>query len=91
MEIILSKDVREYILKKGYVFTENEIATLIHNSEWSISEKHKTLLKIASKTVNQVLKQQIEERIQYEELCIRRIRENAGEELPLDTLQKVII
>lgn len=43
MEKILSKDVREYIQKKGYVFTENEIATLIHNSEWSISEKHKTL------------------------------------------------
>lgn len=79
MEMILSKDVREYLKQNTHAFTDSEIATLIHNSEWNMSEKHKALSQLASKTENKVLKQQIEERLQYEQACIRSIRENTGE------------
>lgn len=77
-EIIKSKDVREYIDKIGYQFTDSGRATLIYNTDWSIQKKHNALLKLSNATTDTELKKQIAERVNYDNHCIEQIKSNSG-------------
>ena len=74
----VSKDVREYIEKTDYQFSDMDIATIIYHSELSESEKLRLLSELGQKTEDTVLCQQIEERIAYARLCYQRFAENDG-------------
>lgn len=78
-ELIPSKDVREHMEKKGCVLTDFEKATLIYNhSGMSFSEKAAHLKKLLEITEDENLKEEIEDRLSYDELCLSRFYENNG-------------
>ena len=71
-ELIPSKDVREYLLEKGRVFTDFEKATLIYNhSGMCYEEKLLKLKELMEITNDASLKKQIRERIEYDECFLR--------------------
>ena len=70
-ELIPSKDVREYMVKRGHVLTDFEKATLIYNhSEMSFTEKAARLKGLMEQTENEILKEEIQDRLSYDDLCI---------------------
>ena len=73
-ELILSKDVRNYIEEKNWQFSVVEQATLIYQSEVSIPKIHKILSELMSKTDNGVFANQIRERILWDDSCIGNIQ-----------------
>ncbi len=78
-ELIPSKDVREYMEEKGRAFTDYEEATLIYNhSGMSFSEKAVHLKELMDITTNEYLKEEIQERLSYDERCLSRFYENNG-------------
>ena len=78
--LIPSKDVREYMVKRGRVLTDFEKATLIYNhSEMSFTEKAAHLRSLMELTENEILKEEIQERLSYDELCLSRFYENDGD------------
>lgn len=79
-ELIPSKDVREYLLEKGRVFTDFERATLIYNhSGMGFTEKAAHLKELMEQTTNTVLKEEIHDRLSYDEDCLSRFYENNGD------------
>lgn len=78
-ELIPSKDVRDYLKEREHIFSDSERATLIYNSDWSLPEKHEALSELGSVTADLELKQQIEERIQWDERCLEQIKDNSGQ------------
>ena len=79
-ELIPSKDVREYLEENGRVFTDFEKATLIYNhSEMSFIEKAAYLKRLMEQTENETLKEEIQDRLSYDELCLSRFYENNGD------------
>lgn len=79
-ELIPSKDVREYMVKMGRVLTDFEKATLIYNhSELSFTEKAERLKRLMEQTENETLKEEIQDRFTYDELCLSRFYENNGD------------
>lgn len=79
-ELIPSKDVREYLKEKGHVFTDFEKATLIYNhSEMSFIEKAANLKRLMEQTENETLKEEIQDRLSYDEICLSRFYENNGD------------
>lgn len=79
-ELIPSKDVREYMDKKGRVLTDFEKATLIYNhSGMSFSEKAAHLKELMEITKDENLIEEIKERLSYDELCLSRFYENNGD------------
>lgn len=78
-KIIISKDVCNYLEKKGHVFSDFEMATLIYNSRTDMYERLDSLRQVAKNTENLDLKQQIKETIQYENCRIEKMKSNTGE------------
>ena len=79
-ELIPSKDVREHLEEMGCVFTDFEKATLIYNhSEMSFTEKVAHLKGLIAQTENEILKEEIQDRLSYDELCLSRFYENNGD------------
>lgn len=79
-KLIPSKDVREYLEEKGHAFTDFEKAILIYNhSEMNFSEKAAHLKVLMEQTENETLKEEIQERLSYDELCLSRFNENNGD------------
>ena len=78
IELIKSKDVREYIEKTGFKFSDADLATIVYQSGLPIPKIHEKLCEIHKRTQDTVLKQQIEERITYDELCLNKISANDG-------------
>lgn len=79
-ELIPSKDVREYLEEKGVVFTDFEKATLIYNhSEMNFIEKAAYLKGLMEQTENETLKEEIQDRLSYDKLCLSRFYENNGD------------
>ena len=78
-ELIPSKDVREHMEKKGRVLTDFEKATLIYNhSEMSYSKKATQLKELMELTEDSNLKEEIQERLSYDERCLNKFYENDG-------------
>lgn len=72
-ELIPSKTVREYMEEQGRVLTDYEKATLIYNhSGMDYEEKTECLKELSEKTEDTELKEQIQERIAYDERCRKR-------------------
>lgn len=79
-ELIPSKDVREYLEEQGRVFTDFEKATLIYNhTGMSYTEKAVHLKGLMEQTENETLKEEIQDRLSYDELCLSRFFENNGD------------
>ena len=76
-ELIPSKDVREYMEKKGKRLTDFEKATLAYNyPDTSIGERLEMLKEIMDTTQDQKLAGQIRERIGYHKKCVKKFYEN---------------
>ena len=76
-ELIPSKDVREYMEKKGKKLTDFERATLAYNyPDTSIGERLEMLKEIMDTTQDQKLAGQIQERIEYHKKCVKEFYEN---------------
>ena len=76
-ELIPSKDVREYMEKKGKRLTDFEKATLAYNyPDTSIGERLEMLKEIMDTTQDQKLVGQIRERIGYHKKCVKKFYEN---------------
>lgn len=80
-DLIKSKDVREYIEKIGYEFSDLEKAVLIINSGQSLIKQNQALAELARITADQRLKEKIQKEIAYDNLCIQQIRTPAADEL----------
>lgn len=78
-ELIASKDVQEHMKKRGRVLTDFEKATLIYNhSGMSFAEKAAYLKKLVDVTTNKHLKEEIQDRLSYDECCLSRFYKNDG-------------
>ena len=81
-ELIPSKDVREHLEEQGRVFTDFEKATLIYNhTGMSYTEKAAFLKELMEQTKDKTLKEEIQDRLSYDELCLSRFYENNGDYL----------
>lgn len=81
-ELIPSKAVREYMEQQGRILTDFETATLIYNhSGMDYAEKRERLKELLENTDNEKLKEQILERLEYDERCCKRFYENAEGEI----------
>lgn len=79
-ELIPSKDVREHLEENSHLFTDIEKATLIYNhSEINFIEKAVYLKGLMEQTENETLKEEIQDRLSYDELCLSRFYENNGD------------
>lgn len=78
-ELIPSKDVRAYMKEKGRVLTDFEKATLIYNhSGMNFTEKAARLKELVEQTEDSNLREEIQDRLFYDDLCISRFYENDG-------------
>ena len=76
-ELIPSKDVREYMEKKGKKLTDFERATLAYNyPNISIGERLELMEEIMDTTQDQKLVGQIRERIEYHKKCVEKFYED---------------
>ncbi len=73
-ELIPSKDVRNYLQKIGREFNDFECAIVIYNSDWNLNEKHQALTEILENTKDEVLRGQIQDRIERDKGCITKIK-----------------
>lgn len=80
-ELIQSKDVREYVEKIGYEFSDLEKAVLILNSGQSLIKQNQALVELARTTDDQRLKEKIQKEIAYDNLCIQQVQTPAADEL----------
>ena len=74
---IPSKDVRTKIIEMGYQFSDWDRATIIWNSDIPLREKHSEIQRIADKTSDTGLREQILERITYDEEVLRLLAGNS--------------
>ena len=78
-ELIPSKDVRTSIEEAGCVLTDFEKTTLIYNhSGMSFTEKAAHLKELMEQTEDGNLREEIKDRLSYDELCVSRFYENDG-------------
>lgn len=78
LELIPSKSTREYLKKIGHVFTDNEQATIIYNLGLSFPKRDELLERIAQKTSDAVLREQIEERLAFDRAELKKFEDAAG-------------
>ena len=78
-KLIPSKDVREYMEKQGRVLSDFEKATFIYNhSGMSHAEIRECLKELMDITQDADLKEEIQDRLSFDELCLRRFYENSA-------------
>lgn len=70
-EYIPSQEVRALIRKTGHEFSDRDKAAVIWNSNKLLFERHRDLEFIAAETEDEVLKQQITQRIDFDTRAIR--------------------
>lgn len=88
INLIPSKDLRDYLKEINHTFTDFEKATLIFQNRFlNKNQKHEELRKISQTTSNQELKKQIQESLQYENQFYKDFFEN-NEEKYIYTVQK---
>lgn len=76
-ELIPSKDVREHMEQKGCVLSDFEKATLIYNhSGMNFSEKAAHLKELMEITEDAKLREEIQDRLSYDDLCFCGFYEN---------------
>lgn len=81
IDIIPSKQMKEYLNEIGFTFSDHQKATLIWNSDsdsYSWNEKLNALRELAEQTSDTIVKQQVLERVQYEEKCFDVFHDNSS-------------
>ncbi|MBO5389886.1 MAG: hypothetical protein J6A59_17460 [Lachnospiraceae bacterium] len=77
INLVPSKQVREYLDEIGHTFTDSERATLIwHAAECSRIDRLMALNELAHTTRDTGLQEQIEERLMHEEKLLAKFKEN---------------
>lgn len=66
MELPISKDIKEYYKKQNKEFTDSEKATIFWNSMLPCNEKLTALKEIMESTADEILKEQIQKRLETE-------------------------
>ena len=66
MVLPISRDIKEYYEKQNIEFSDSEKATIIWNSFWALDEKLSVLKVIMDSTSDEVLKEQIQKRLETE-------------------------
>lgn len=79
--LICSKDVREYVQRIGYEFSDFEKAVLIMHNGQSLTKQHQLLLELEKTTANEKLKKKIQTKISYDAKCIQKIQTSAPDEI----------
>lgn len=77
-QYIPSKDMRNYLDKINFRFSDPEKATIIYNSNICLQRVHEELKKIAKTTEDEVLRKQIEERLDWDLNSIKMLKMNQG-------------
>lgn len=77
-QFIPSKDMRKYLDKINFRFSDSEKATIIYNSNTCLQKIHEELIQIAKTTEDAVLRKQIEERVAYDLNSIKMLKMNQG-------------
>ncbi len=79
IDIIPSKQMKEYLREMGFIFSDHQKATLIWNaSQYTWCEKLEALKELAKQTSDEIVKQQVQERVQYEEKCFDIFQDNSS-------------
>lgn len=77
IELIPSKQVRDYIDEINFEFTDHQMATLIWNARgYTYKQRIDALKSLGENTTDQVTKEQINQRIAYEEEALKRFKSN---------------
>ena len=70
IELIPSKDVREFIEKTGRTFTDFEKAAIIYNLCLPYEKKRIKLMELRNTTTDEKLRKQLDERMVYQDKCL---------------------
>ena len=79
--LICSKDIREYVQRIGYEFSDFEKAVLIMHNGQSLTKQHQLLLQLEKTTADEKLKKKIQTKINYDTKCIQEIQTSAPDEI----------
>lgn len=74
-DFIPSKDVRAYMQRTGFTFSDRDLATVIFQSDLSLAQRHEALEQLAQGSADSEL---CRERIAYERRATERFAENDG-------------
>ena len=74
MDLICSKDIREYVEKIGYEFSDFEKAVLISHNGQSLTKKNQALLELERSTTDEALKRAIQTKVNHDNKCIQEIK-----------------
>lgn len=72
----ISKDVQDYMKENNIQFTDWEKAVLIYNSDLPVEEMHRRLEKLMESTDDEVVREQVSERLAIEREDLAAFREN---------------
>lgn len=75
LELIPSKTMKKYLKEIGHEFTDRERATIIYNLWLPLSKRDELLLDIAWTTADAELRDQIEDRIDFDKEQLKKIEE----------------
>ena len=75
---IVSKSALKYIEEMNIEFSDAELSTIVYHSILPLCKKHHLLKCIQNATKDDILRQQVKERIEYEHKCYRLFSENDG-------------
>ena len=81
IDLIQSKDIKEYIEKIGYEFSDLDIAKLIAQRIHSLTSQNKKLQELEDVTSDQKLKEKIHKKIEKDNQCILKLQIPAADEI----------
>ena len=76
---IPSEDMKETVREQQFAFSDREKAAIVWNSSFPMHEKHEDLKTIAELTSDYTLKQQISERLEYDNDALECFKKNSGD------------
>ena len=77
-DFIPSKDVRAYMQRTGFTFSDRDLASVIFQSDLPLAQRHEALEQLAQRSADSELCRQIGERIAYDRRATERFAENDG-------------
>ena len=77
-DFIPSKDVRAYMQRTGFTFSDRDLASVIFQSYLPLAQRHEALEQLAQRSADSELCRQIGERIAYDRRATERFAENDG-------------
>ena len=77
-DFIPSKDVRAYMQRTGFTFSDRDLASVIFQSDLPLAQRHEALEQLAQRSADSELCRQIGERIAYDRRAAERFAENDG-------------